>query len=179
MSKEVDGTKGYKLQNTRDVQEKEIEKYLNFKLTEEDFAEKGKEAGKLAGEFGKLEAEFDGIKREWKEKLESKETELSLVLGTIRRGDEDRKVKCIEQKDFVQHVVNYIFDGEIMHTRPMELNERQMELVRTPDIEKSSEKQAMTMHLATGNDPVNKDVKDVIREETSKKTKQDMSNRGH
>ena len=178
--KELDGTKGYKMKNTRDVQEKQIEKYLNFKLTEEDFADKGKDAGKLAGELGKLEAEFDGIKRQWKEKIEAKQTELDIILTTIRRGDEDRKVLCVEQKDFREHVVNYIFDGEIMHSRPMEMNERQMELVKMDrEVSKENEKESMEAQLKVANDPQKNDIKDVMREETSKKTKQDMSNRGH
>ena len=90
---EVDGTKNHKLVNTKEVQEKVIEKDLNFKLTEEDFADKGKEAGKIAGELNKLNIEFDKVKKEWKDKLNRKESELSIIQGTIRRGDEDRRVK--------------------------------------------------------------------------------------
>jgi hypothetical protein len=178
--REVDGTKGYTLKNTREVQEKVIEKYLNFKLTEEDFADKGKEAGKISGELNKLEAEFDRIKKEWKEKIEEQEAALSLIHSTIRRGDEDRKVICVEQKDFAKYVVNYVFNGEIMHSRPMEMSERQMELVTDiKTVEKANEKATMQEHLRVASDPKAQEVKDVMREETNKKTKQDMSNRGH
>lgn len=185
--KEVDGTKGYELRNTADVQEKQIEKYLNFKLTEQDFADKGKDGGKLAGELNDLEAQFDAVKKQWKEKIDTKQAELDVVLTTIRRGNEDRKVICIEQKDFVGHVVNYIFNGEIMHQRPMEMNERQLELVKSPNVVKIDEKQAMSNHLkrqanadthAPAPTQEQKDIKDVMREETNRKTKQDLSNRG-
>lgn len=58
------------------------------------------------------------------------EGELLGVLSTIRKGTEDRVVKCIEQKDFVNHMVHYIFNGEVLHSRAMEMHERQLEIVK-------------------------------------------------
>ena len=173
---EVDGTKNHKLVNTKEVQEKVIEKDLNFKLTEEDFADKGKEAGKIAGELNKLNIEFDKVKKEWKDKLNRKESELSIILGTIRRGDEDRRVKCVERKDFNNHVVEYIFNGDVMHSREMKMDERQMELVKGgKEVSKDNEKAAMQEQLSDDQ----KDVRDVINMETNKKTAQDLSNNTH
>lgn len=174
---EVDGTKGYKLQNTSDMQEKIVDKELNFKLTEEDFAEKGKEAGRLAGELNKLNIEFDAVKKQWKEKLNEKEAELSKVLGTIRRGDEDRMVKCVMRKDFTRHVVQYLFNGDVMHEREMKMDERQMELVKDDKKKSNAEsKESMEAQLeALPKDDKKREIAAVIREETNKKTAKDMS----
>lgn len=177
----LDGTKGYKLQNTQDVQDTVVEEFLDFKLTEDDFAEKGKEAGRTSGELSQLENQFDTVKKDWKEKIENKEGELSVILRTIRAGTEKRKVKCIKQKDFQAHMVRWIFDGQVMHERAMELNERQMELVKTKTLGQVqgevNEKEAMKAQMASG-DPKARELREVMREETNKKTKKDLST-GH
>lgn len=177
---ELDGTKGFQLRNDRDYSDEVIEKDLNFKLTEDDFSTKGKEAGKLAGELRELEIEFDGVKKAWKEKLGTKEGELASVLGTIRRGDEDRRVKCVERKDYNNHEVLYIFQGQVMHKREMKMEERQMTMVKnhTEGVEapKSFREQLNEVTPQAPVDSKTKDIREVMREETNKKTATDMSN---
>jgi len=171
----LDGTKGYKLTNTKEMSEEVVEESLEFVLTEEDFSEKGKEAGKLGGELNKINNDFDLVKKEWKDKIESKEHELESVLRTIRDGKEKRKVKCVKQKDFQNYTVNWIFDGEVMHSRPMELHERQMELKVVnagAATSRETEKKAIAEQLVVGQA---NDVRDVMREETNRKTKRDHS----
>lgn len=132
MKSELDGTHGYKIRDTADLKERTVERTLTFKLTEDDFSQKGKLAGNLSAELRKLESEEASVKKEWKEKLAEKEGDLYSVLSTIRKGAEDRVVKCIEQRDFNGHMVHYIFNGEVLHSRAMELHERQLEIVKPP-----------------------------------------------
>ena len=133
---ELDGTKGYVLTNDKEIEEKSVDRDLTFILTEDDFSAKGKLAGRLSADLNKSRNEFESVKKDWKGKIEEKEGELSSVLATIRRGEEVRRVKCIERKDYNSNIVHYIFNGEVMHERPLEINERQMRLVKAGEAKK-------------------------------------------
>lgn len=125
----LDGTKGQPLTKTTEVMEEIVLRDLTFTLTEADFAEKGKAAGRTAAELRGLEDEFDTLKKEWKGRLDDKESDLSDIHATIRRGKETRHVKCVERKDFNANSVEYLFNGEVLESRAMGLEERQLTLV--------------------------------------------------
>lgn len=117
---------------SKGIQEKEVERYLTFILTEDEVRSKGIEAANVAYELGKKESEFDEVKKEWKKKIDRDEAELKGILSTIRAGKEDRHVKCLERKNFETHTVQYIYDGYVMFERPMEEHEMQFEMMNFP-----------------------------------------------
>lgn len=140
---------------------------------------KGKDAADKAQLIGETEREFDSVKKRFKGKIETQESDLADVLRTIREGEEVRLVECIERKDYQRHIVEYIYEGEVMEERAMTIDERQteMKLVENPTtvVTKDGEREKMQRHLTKEQ----KELRDVMREETSKKTAKDLSNNGH
>lgn len=131
----------------KDIEEKLVTKELEFKLTQPEFAEKGKKAAAMAMEIANLEYEFNDAKKAAKGRIDAKKQELSMALRTIRAGVENRQVECTMQKDYVRHVVSYIFNGTVMHQRPLEMSERQMELASTtPRVDRKSADIALSKH---------------------------------
>jgi len=172
----------------KEVKQKETEEHLvterlTFKLTQEEYADKGKEAAEKAKELGEVEREFESIKKRFKGRIEEKQGELDDILKTIHRGEEERTVECVQVKDYKRHIVSYVFKGEVMKERPMEMHERQMELVterkavkRDPEAVRKEDESKMREHLGKMGvgDNGRKDIADVIRQETNAKTKVDL-----
>lgn len=131
------------------IVQKEVQRYLNFKLTKSEVEAYGRKAADVSFDLGQATDEFDGIKKEWKRKIDNLDSELGGILATIRAGKEDRHVKCIECKDFEQNKVLYLYDGHVMLERPMEDNERQFQI------------------FDHGAEEVNKDIVHHMRSETS------------
>lgn len=135
----LDGARGHSLQRTKDLHDQVVTADLSFQLTTEDYAEKGKQAGRVAAELRDLEEEFDELKKDWKVKIEAKENELTDIHRTIRAGKETRRVKCIERKDFNSNRLTHLFNGEVLAERALELHERQMSLVQSaPEVADSA-----------------------------------------
>lgn len=119
MSKKQDG----------EVERVIVTKELTFKLTEKEIAQKGKSAAESKTRLTEKNHEFENVKQKYKGEIGAIECELSDHLSTIKRGTEDRTVECTMVKDFSRHVVEYVYNGEIMEERPMTMDERQPELL--------------------------------------------------
>lgn len=163
------------------IQTRKIEKELEFTLTQEEIAEKGKQAAKYAQEQGEMERQFDKVKKEWTGKINKLEIAVSNELSVIRSGKELRMVECTEEKNFEKKTVRYIWKGKTMLERDMTLNETQMAMETTIKTRKPSEKKPEQLKATvkehveakTGKKVNGKgeEIAEVIKQETSAKTK--------
>lgn len=110
-----------------DISERKVKRKLTFKLTEEEFADKGRKAGQIGAELRKLEDEFASVKKGWSEKLTAKEEALNSLLNVIHSGEEQRDVDCTEQRDYSKNVVRYVVGGKTHEERAMTESERQLD----------------------------------------------------
>lgn len=145
-----------KIRDHKDIDEKTVTRTLEFKLTEPEFSQFGKDAAEFQRELNDLRVQFDCFKKEWKGKIDMHIGKLDKVLRIIRAGVENRSVECIERKNFKRHTVEYVYNGIVMHQRALELSERQLEMYQestTPSESELSEKE---------------DIAQVMREEKSR-----------
>jgi hypothetical protein len=112
----------------RDIEEKKIKRELPFELTTGDYAKKCKEAATLSAEVGEMKKTFADLKAEWKGKIEVRQSELNQLLRAVKEGKENRLVDCLERKDFTKFVVEYVYAGKVLLTRPLDKWETQQNL---------------------------------------------------
>jgi len=164
--------------------ERNVERELKFKLTESEFAEKGKQAAEASKKLAELEFEFEMVKRKWKGQIEGQTEIVHSILSVIHAGEEKRHVDCTERKDFEKFVVEYIYRGEIMENRPMQMHERQLEIlapVKTNDDQINKEKAGVGNNggesIESGERGVIdvSDIRSVMNEETNRKSKVDIA----
>lgn len=110
----------------------EVSKDLTFKLTETEFADKGKKAAALNLDLFKTNTEFEDIKKDFKSRIAATELEIAKTLKVIREGEETRNVRCQMVKKFEENRIEYVFNGTVMESRTMEAYERQMEMEAAP-----------------------------------------------
>lgn len=152
-----------------DVDQKEIEREIVFKLTEQEVADKGRECAFLDLELAKIRMQFKSVKEEWMAKIKTVDSQRIEISSIIRSGEEPRKVKCLEAKDFKANTVYYIFNDEVVDERVLEAHERQpgFAMPRSPSGASDSEEDLESEAKQDwGNG-----LKDVIRDETRTSTK--------
>lgn len=153
-------------------QDKIVNKTLTFNLSEEEILEKARTATVARQDLRKKLAEFDVAKSKFKNEIAELEDIRDVNLDLVHEEKEERRVDCIERRNFESGEVEYLFNGEIMHKRPMMIEERQVEMPIQQRQPGRMDKDKMRKHLAAvpaTNEQ--KEIRDVIREETSGKTK--------
>lgn len=158
-----------------DIERREVEREIDFKLSEEEVAQFARKAAEVEQEAAKIMIEFESVKKDWKAKLKVHESERLNLMSMIRDGFQKRKVKCLEQKDFKTNTVFYIYGGSIMDERALTVDERQSALAmsgfgHSPVVAPSSEDEAMA-NVPLSQDEQSREMRDVIRDETRAATK--------
>jgi hypothetical protein len=99
-------------------------------LTREEREQYSIDMANKLGERDHLEAEFDGVKKAWKGKLEDVDLAVSALSSKVRENRELRVVRCKRLFDYETKTVTEIRSdtGEIMEERPMSDTELQQEL---------------------------------------------------
>lgn len=110
------------------IKEVMIDKEFKFNLTEQEFAEKGKEAAALSQDLSKIQYEFKEVKETFASRIKTKQAQRNLLLKCINDGFEKRTVQCNMIKDFDSKLVQYWFKGELMEERAMLEGEMQIEM---------------------------------------------------
>lgn len=110
------------------IVEKEVSRFLTFKLTRSEVEDYGRKAADVAYDLSNATNEFDDIKKSFKRRIDSLDANMTGILSTIKAGKEDRHVKCIERKDFTQNKVFYVHEGHVMDERAMDDNEKQFQI---------------------------------------------------
>jgi hypothetical protein len=99
-------------------------------LTREERENYSTDLANKIGEQGHLEAEFDNVKKSWKQKLETVELDIGSLSSKVRENRELRTVKCRRLFDYDTGMVSETRTdtGEVFEERPMTDAERQEEL---------------------------------------------------
>jgi hypothetical protein len=99
-------------------------------LTREEREQYSIDMANKLGERDHLEAEFDGVKKAWKGKLEDVDLAVSALSSKVRENRELRVVRCKRLLDYETKTVTEIRQdtGEVMDSRPMSDAELQQEL---------------------------------------------------
>jgi hypothetical protein len=152
-----------------------VTKDFVFKLTEAEFAEKGRNAAALAGEVAELELQFAEVKENHKAKIQAREAARDEALAIIRAKEETRTVDAILIKNFDEKEIQYFYAGEVIESRTMTYDELQDEFdvaPKTGRAKKQSIKDS-TQNLSgmTAQEEKDEDIKNVIKLETNRATK--------
>lgn len=118
-----------KKKSKKEIQGKTVLKSLEFKLTDEQKANKGLKAAELSEELKVLEIEKKKVTGEYTAKIKTKLSTMSTLLHEIHGGIENRDVECIEHMNFKAGKVEFYFEGEKKAEREMTPADRQLELI--------------------------------------------------
>jgi hypothetical protein len=105
-------------------------KDLICNLKPEEVAAYADDLAQLIDRGASTEAEFDGVKKAWKGKIDDIKREVMATSTKVREHKELRLVKCVRELDFGAGEVREVRTdtGEILGTRPISDTERQKEL---------------------------------------------------
>jgi hypothetical protein len=151
-----------------------VTKDFVFKLTEAEFAEKGRNAAALAGEVAELELQFAEVKENHKAKIQAREAARDEALAIIRAKEETRTVDAILVKNFDEKEIQYFYAGEVIESRTMTYDELQDEFDVAPKTgrakkQKIDSTQGLSGKIANGEGE--NEIADVIKLETGRTTK--------
>ena len=106
-------------------------------LTRDEVAAHAEELAQLIDRETSTEAEFDSVKKTWKNKIEDIKREILSTSTKVREHKEMRLVRCQKVLDFEAKEVREVRldTGETFNTRPMSAAELQKELDFDGDLE--------------------------------------------
>lgn len=107
------------------------ERQLRVQFTDQELLEKGRKLAEKHGECGRIDAEFDSVKSQFKGKIDRVEAEIGEIAGHLQSGWEYRKVSCETTYDTPRHGLKTTLrldTYEIVETEQMSVNELQDEL---------------------------------------------------
>lgn len=136
-----------------------IVKEINFKLSDEELLTHAKECALLNRESIELQEELDGHKSRIKNLMQPKAEKIIELLEMIDTRLETRSVSVEVRKNFGLGIVEYIFEGDVVQTRNMDTEDRQLNLVKSES--------------AVGYESQDEDVRDVMEEEQDTRKKKD------
>jgi hypothetical protein len=149
---------------------KTLTRPLPFKLNDEEKAARGLEAAKLNNEIAELTVKKKLVTDEFAGSIKDRTARRNTLLKQIHDGLERRDSECTEVKNFDENKVEYWVDGQMLESREMTPTDRQLDLdeAKKDTKKKGSEVPAGASVVAP---PTGDDVKNVIAEETNRKTK--------
>jgi hypothetical protein len=66
------------------------------------------------------------------------------LLKCIENGEEERSIECTVENDFDGNEVRYIYNGEVVDSRPMEESDRQLDLEKSKKVIRRGRKKVST-----------------------------------
>ena len=108
----------------------EVVETLRVQLTPDERIQRGTALAKLNLELVQLEEQKAEAVRSWAEKIKAKKIEGGRLAHDVDTGTEERPIKCDERPRFGELVVEVVRrdTGEVVRTRPMLPEERQVPL---------------------------------------------------
>jgi hypothetical protein len=126
-------------QHTPEVSNRLVEIEAKLPLTDRAKVERGEIAAKKLQERDRLVLERKSVASEYKARIDALTSEATKLLLEFTEGRELRTVKAREIRNFVRNLVEYHYKGEMIHSRPMTLADRQDELpLKEKDLPKVS-----------------------------------------
>lgn len=147
----------------------EVERELSFKLSKEEIHDRGLKMAALDGEMAELAAEKSKFDAEMKQKINERETQRLQISAVLRAKHEKRVVLCKEFKNLDANAMEYWFEDEKMDERALTFEERQLDFEATPPPQTRRGRKPKAAE--DSEKPQETDVADVLKAETSRKTK--------
>lgn len=140
---------------------------IAFDLTSEDRSKMMIENTELESEIRELEAELTSMKKQTSSEIDKRREVQANNYKVTEAGRQEKNVECEIEKDYLGGVVKYYLDGKVVDERVMEASERQVRMPFDADPAALPEPEAVTDDRT--------ELRDVIRSETSRHTKQDLT----
>ncbi len=92
---------------------------LDFEMSQEMMAEKGKTAARVKKELDELKLEYKEVQLRYRKSIEKKDNYLGQILEDLDSGCEKQTVECVLVRDYKNFEVRWIHDGKVKKKRPM------------------------------------------------------------
>jgi len=108
-----------------------FEEPLECQLSAAEVLQRGRAAARVAHAIDQLEAEHARVKKAHKVEVGGKQAELAELQREVRTGKTTRPVRCVEQADYEDGMMNVvrIDTGEAVRSRPLSEKERQVDFL--------------------------------------------------
>ena len=114
---------------------------IAFELTQEDIVKKAIHVGEVSQEIEREEASLKALVKERKTEIGVLEKDVHDTLSTILARREVRNVECEVRKNFEGNAIEYIFEDKVVDSRPMDADDRQLELVQGGKVDDAPEEE--------------------------------------
>ncbi len=107
-----------------------VTKPMPVKLTDAEVLKYGRDAARAVADRTRIEAEFDSVKADYKSKIGEQTAIIGKLSPRIHSGIETRDVECEEVRNWTKGTatVTRMDTGEVVESRPMREDEKQMEV---------------------------------------------------
>lgn len=155
------------------IEKKTITKEFWNPLTDKELSAVGKEAGQLKAQINTRETALKNYNKERKAEIAELELEFSDLCSVLVAGKRKEEIECEMVKDFAKKTVRYMKGRKILEEREMTTEELQTSFnVSDKPVEpKPEDKEDGPIFAGAEDDGTDKDVSDVIAQETNKRTK--------
>jgi hypothetical protein len=126
------------------VKESQTQEPIEFKLTDSDYSEKGRKISNLHSDLIRAKNDQDRSKKFHKAKVESIESEISVLAEVMKSGVETRLTECTKIMDYNSNRVEFVVSGEIMKERMMNDYEKQLDMLEINGINQARKAAAET-----------------------------------
>jgi hypothetical protein len=107
-----------------------VTKSLPCKLEESEVLQYGRDIARAHADKDRIEDDFDSVKADYKGKIAEQAAIISKLSPRVHSGIETRDVECTEVKNWTKATVQVKRNdtGEIVESRPMREDEKQMQI---------------------------------------------------
>ena len=144
---------------------KKVTESIEFKLSDIQKSRKGMDAAKLSKEVAELRIEKKTTVDTYTAKIRTAEAKMNTLLEQIDSGVEWKETEVIAHKNYDAGKMEFWLNGEKVKERELQYHERQMDIDEKP--KKLNTKRKGNLTVVETKD----DIKGVIKEETSAKSK--------
>lgn len=109
---------------------KKVFREIDFELTQEEIVKKATHVGEVSQKIQLEEANLKALVKERKGVIAALEKDVNETLSVILARREVRNVEVEVRKNYEGNAVEYVHEGRVVDSRPMEADDRQMELVK-------------------------------------------------
>lgn len=101
---------------------------IRYSFTPYEIAQKSTQLAETCGDKSRLAEEKKSVMSDYKAKIDAKDSVIGLLSNHITNGYEIKSVECDVEYDFHAGLKRYFWQGELYDTRPMDDNDRQLEI---------------------------------------------------
>jgi hypothetical protein len=173
MAKKGAGKKSGKGSGERETLVREI----TIDIDKATYAELGEREGALMRNLDNLKEQFAEVEKSWDERIDPVADELAGVRKTLKEGKITKTAEVEVVKNYDENRVDYVFEGKVVDSRDMTVEDRQGSLLGGQAVEKPKTRRGRDAKQAAANDdtldepPRDSEIADVIKMEQGRQTK--------